>query len=275
MGVPGFEVIKRTACWGGVIVRLKYQSAALSGPTTLSVYLPPGVQEISAAQLEAPTFPALVWLSGLTCNDENFMIKSGAQQFAAREGLILICPDTSPRTANLGALESSSWSLGLGAGFYVDATQPPWSSHYRMQTFISRELVTTVAQLFPVDVHRVGISGHSMGGFGALQIGLRHPLTFKCVSAFSPIAHPSACPWGRTAFSTFLGADETAWEEYDPTHLVSLYTGADRHILIDQGGADEFLSSQLLPNYFLQAAEKAGAVDEQLSILCFVLMCTL
>jgi S-formylglutathione hydrolase len=218
-----------------------------------AVYLPPGADAAGAARL-----PVLFYLAGLTCTEETFMIKAGAQRMAAELGLILVAPDTSPRGAG-AAGETDSWDFGVGAGFYLDATQEPWARHYRMESYILelRELV--LAQL-PADPRRVGIFGHSMGGHGALTLALRHPDLFLSVSAFAPIAAPMRCPWGQKAFGGYLGGDQAAWRAHDATELLKDAGRAvfPQGILIDQGLADKFLAEQLYPEAFEEACRAAG-----------------
>jgi len=201
--------------------------------------------------------PALFYLAGLTCNEETFMTKAGAQRVAAREGLMLIAPDTSPRGANIAG-ETDAWDVGVGAGFYVDATEAPWSAHYRMFSYILELRALVVAQL-GADPARIGITGHSMGGHGALMLALRRPDLFRSLSAFAPIAAPSQCPWGEKAFGGYLGQDRDAWAQYDATALMSgMQSPFPQGILIDQGLADKFLASQLNPDAFEAACDKAG-----------------
>ena len=202
-------------------------------------------------------FPVLFWLSGLTCTEENFITKAGAQRVAAELGIAIVAPDTSPRGEGAPDDPDGAYDLGLGAGFYLDATEPPWSRQYRMYSYISRELPELVAANFPVDPARVGVFGHSMGGHGALTLHLKHPDRFRSCSAFSPIVAPSQVPWGRKAFSNYLGPDEAAWAQYDATKLVA-ERASEVHILIDQGGADQFLEEQLRPKLFEAPAREAG-----------------
>lgn len=250
------ELIKEWRSFGGSLRRYRHTSAALGGlPAVFAVYLPP------AALVEgAPPVPVLVWLSGLTCTDENVHAKSGIQRAAAAHGIAVVMPDTSPRGAGLGPEETASWDFGAGAGFYVNATQEPWARHYRMYEYVTSELPGVLAAGLPsVDTARMGISGHSMGGMGALQMALKNPARFRSVSAFAPIAHPSECPWGVKAFTGYLGPDRAAWAAYDPTELVKGYAGPDLHILVDQGASDDFLAAgQLRPRDFLDAAAAAG-----------------
>jgi S-formylglutathione hydrolase len=258
------ELLKEWRSFGGAVRRYRHASPALGGlPATFTVFLP------SAALAEPSTrVPAIIFLAGLTCNDENFITKAGASQNAERHALALVCPDTSPRGAALGPEETAAWDFGLGAGFYVDATQAPWAGHYRMATYVADELPALLAAHLPaVDTARLSIMGHSMGGHGALTLALRRPGAYRSVSAFAPICHPSECPWGVKALAGYLGPDRAAWGAYDATALVRGLPGrADLHVLVDQGGADEFLDKgQLLPQAFLDAAAAAGVpVDYRL-----------
>jgi S-formylglutathione hydrolase len=207
--------------------------------------------------------PALWWLSGLTCTDENFMQKAGAQRLAAELGLALVAPDTSPRGDAVPGDPGGGWEFGHGAGFYVDATEAPWATHYRMHSYVVHELPELVEAELPISRERRGICGHSMGGHGALVAALRHPGRYRSVSAFAPIAHPSQCPWGRKAFGHLLGADPAAWAAWDACRLLEGGTtlrglaGEPLPLLIDQGMADSFLSEQLQPEA-LEAAAAAG-----------------
>ena len=199
--------------------------------------------------------PVLFWLSGLTCNWENFTTKAGAQRYAAEHGVIIVAPDTSPRGDEVP--DDSAYDFGHGAGFYVNATQSPWSRHYRMYDYITRELPFIVQENFEADMLRAGIFGHSMGGHGALTIAMREPDSYKSVSAFAPIVAPSEVPWGHKALGRYLGEDRDAWAEHDATSLV-LTRGWDGDILIDQGTADAFLEEQLRPEIFADACVKSG-----------------
>ena len=243
------ELISEHACFGGTQRFYRHQSTAVGLPMRFSVFLPavePGVK-----------LPAVFYLAGLTCTEETFMIKAGAQRVAAREGLVLITPDTSPRGAQLPG-ETEAWDFGAGAGFYVDATEAPWSRHYRMYSYV-HELRDLVVASLPVDADRIGICGHSMGGHGALVMALRRPDLFRSVSAFAPIAAPSRCPWGEKAFSGYLGPERQAWLQYDASALMaSMRNPFPQGILIDQGMADPFLAEQLHPEAFEQACSKAG-----------------
>jgi S-formylglutathione hydrolase len=242
------ELISQHACFGGVQRFYRHHSNAIGLPMRFSVFLPP--------QAIAGKVPALFYLAGLTCTEETFMIKAGAQRAAARDGLILIAPDTSPRNAEIAG-ESESWDFGLGAGFYVDATEEPWRKHYRMYSYIL-ELRELIVQEFPVDAAKVGISGHSMGGHGALVLALRNPDLFGTVSAFAPICAPSKCAWGKKAFSGYLGNDERSWLQYDASALMAeMRTPFPSGILIDQGLNDKFLPDQLFPDLFEDACQKA------------------
>jgi len=244
------DLLNEHACFGGVQRFYSFDSAAIGLPMRYSVYLPPGAGD--------QPLPVLFYLAGLTCTEETFMTKAGAQRVAAQEGVILVAPDTSPRGAGVPG-ETDSWDFGVGAGFYVDALQEPWSRHYRMYSHIL-ELRQLVLDTLPADPARVGIFGHSMGGHGALMLALRNPDLFKSVSAFAPIAAPMRCPWGKKAFGGYLGADEAAWRQYDATELMAASTAAPfpGGILIDQGLADKFLAEQLYPEAFEAACLAVG-----------------
>jgi S-formylglutathione hydrolase len=210
-------------------------------------------------QAEKGRVPVLYYLAGLTCTEETFMMKAGAQRSAAELGLMLVAPDTSPRGVKLPG-DSDSWDFGVGAGFYVDATEEPWSRHYRMYSYVTQELPQLIDADFATDRQRVGIFGHSMGGHGALVMALKNPERYRSVSAFAPIAAPKTCPWGEKAFTGYLGADKGRWSAYDATELVAQVKDAARRpaILIDQGSSDQFLEKQLQPHLFEAAAKKAG-----------------
>ncbi|APW41689.1 S-formylglutathione hydrolase [Rhodoferax saidenbachensis] len=254
MSSSSLELISEHACFGGVQRFYQHASNAIGLPMRFSVFLPP-----QALQGGSNKVPGLVYLAGLTCNEETFMTKGGAQRLAAELGLALIAPDTSPRGANLPG-DSESWDFGVGAGFYLDATQAPWAKHYRMESYITSELLDVVAQALPVDTQRLGLFGHSMGGHGALSLALKHPQLFKSVSAFAPICAPSQCPWGHKAFAGYLGADTATWAAHDSSALMAARTTAlfPQGILIDQGLADKFLPTQLFPEAFEAACQKAG-----------------
>lgn len=236
-------------CFGGRQLRFRHTSRVCACDMTFSVFLPP--------QAETKIVPNLYWLSGLTCTDENFVQKAGAQRYGAEHGVAIIAADTSPRGDNIPDDPDGAYDFGLGAGFYVNATEAPWSENYRMYDYITGELPQIVNDYFPVASDRTGIFGHSMGGHGALTIALKNPGKFGSVSAFSPICSPMNCPWGQKAFSGYLGADRTKWAAYDACELVA--QASERlAILIDQGSDDDFLIDQLKPE-LLEAACKAAS----------------
>lgn len=246
------ETIKTHTVHGGTLRYLKHDSTTTGTPMTLSVFVPPG----------AGPFPVLIWLSGLTCTEDNFTSKAGAYGAAAEHGVIIVAPDTSPRGPDLKGGEVAddpAYDLGQGAGFYVDATQAPWAPHFRMESYVTDELIALIDAEFPTTRTR-GISGHSMGGHGALTLALRHPHLFRSVSAFAPIASPTRCPWGEKAFTAYLGEDRATWAEHDAARLIEDGVGAGcfDDILIDQGDADTFLSEQLKPELLQAAADAAG-----------------
>ncbi|TAA38872.1 S-formylglutathione hydrolase [Pseudoxanthomonas winnipegensis] len=241
------ERIEHRACFGGWQDVYRHSSRVLGCQMNFAVYLPP--QAKAGAKL-----PVLYWLSGLTCTEQNFITKAGAQRYAAEHGVIVVAPDTSPRGDEVA--DAEGYDLGKGAGFYVNATQQPWAAHYRMDDYIVEELPALIEANFPVSEAR-SIFGHSMGGHGALAIALRNPQRYRSVSAFSPIVAPTQVPWGQKAFAAYLGEDRAAWKAYDATELVK--TSAPRlPLLIDQGDADEFLEGQLKPQLFAQAAAEVG-----------------
>ncbi len=235
--------------FGGMQKQYTHWSESCQCVMRFSVYLPP--------QATNAKVPVLYWLSGLTCTDENFVIKAGAQRYAVEQGVILVAPDTSPRGEGVPTSASGEWDFGQGAGFYVDATQAPWSKHFSMYTYISRELPELVESLFPVDAKRSGIFGHSMGGHGALVVGMRNPSRFKSISAFAPIVSPLNCPWGQKAFNGYLGADASTWKEYDSCELVRALNPRTP-LLVDVGDADNFLAEQLKPHLLREACEQNG-----------------
>ena len=243
------EQIETVKEFGGWLSRYRHASEACRCPMTFSVYLPP-----QAAQRKVP---AVYWLSGLTCTDDNFRVKAGAQRYAADFGLALVIPDTSPRGADVPDVPER-YDLGQGAGFYVNATQAPWSRHYRMYDYVTRELPALVETNLPLLAGRRAISGHSMGGHGALVCALKEPDAYQSVSAFAPICNPSVSPWGQDAFSSYLGDDRDDWADYDATRLIQADAILPPH-LIDQGTADEFLAEQLFPQN-LQAACSAKGI---------------
>ncbi len=235
--------------FGGWHYQFAYDSQALNSRTRFALFLPPQASE-------AHPVPVLYWLSGLTCTDENMMQKAGAHRIAAELGLAIVAPDTSPRGD--GVADDPAYDLGQGAGFYLNATQPPWSAHYRMAQFVVEELPALIEAHFPVTQRR-GIAGHSMGGHGALVLSLRHPGRYRSVSAFSPISHPSAVPWGQKAFSAYLGENPALWREHDATVLLRRASEENRcPTLVSQGLADPFLDSQLQPWHLIDAAADSG-----------------
>ena len=241
------ETTKTHIVHGGTLRYLRHDSAVTGTPMTLSVFVPPG---------EGP-FPVLVWLSGLTCTEDNFTTKAGAYGAAAEHGVIVVAPDTSPRGE--GVTDDEAYDLGQGAGFYVDATEAPWAPNFRMESYVVDELIALVDAAFPTTKAR-SISGHSMGGHGALTLALRHPHLFRSVSAFAPIASPTRCPWGEKAFTAYLGDDREAWAGHDAALLIESGVGAGCYdnILVDQGDEDPFLTEQLKPELLVAAAEAAG-----------------
>ena len=242
------ETLSEQACSGGAVGFYRHDSRACGLPMRLSVFRPP--------QAARGPVPVLYYLAGLTCTEETFMMKAGAQRLAAELGLMLVAPDTSPRGAGVPG-EDAGWDYGTGAGFYLDATQAPWSTNYRMYTYVTEELPALVAAHFPARADRQGVFGHSMGGHGALVCALRNPDKYRSVSAFAPIGAPSQSPWGEKAFGGYLGADREAWRAYDAAELVRRAPRPDA-ILIDQGLSDKFLATQLKPELFEQACRDAG-----------------
>jgi S-formylglutathione hydrolase len=251
MAVIPFEVVSQHRCFKGTVGFYKHEAASTSCAMKFSVFTPP--------QAQSERVPVLYYLAGLTCTEETFMIKAGAQRVAAELGIMLVAPDTSPRGVKLPG-DSDNWDFGVGAGFYVDATVEPWSRHYRMYTYVTQELRALIEAQFPADPARTGIFGHSMGGHGALTIALRNPNRYRSVSAFAPIAAPKQCPWGQKAFSGYLGPDRGQWSTHDATELVASVKDAAQKspILIDQGLSDQFLQTQLHPHLFEEAAKKVG-----------------
>lgn len=231
-------------------LKFSHQSDVLNSEMTFSVYLPP--------QAEEKSVPLIYWLSGLTCTDDNFVQKAGAQRYAAETGVAIICPDTSPRGKGIPDDPEGAYDFGLGAGFYVNATQQPWVEHYQMYSYITEELpsVLAVSEL-PLQTTNASIMGHSMGGHGALTIALKNPGKFNSVSAFSPICSPLNCPWGEKALGNYLGSDKKNWAEYDSCALIAK-AKEKLPILVDQGDADNFLVEQLKPELLKAACEKAG-----------------
>ena len=242
------ETISEQVSFGGTQGFYRHESAVCGGSMRFAVFQPPQAAQSPCA--------VLYYLAGLTCTEETATTKAGAQRLAAELGLVLVMPDTSPRGTGFDGA-TGDWEFGEGAGFYLDATQAPWSSRFRMYSYITEELPALIAARFPVDTTRCGIFGHSMGGHGALTMALKHPDRYRSVSAFAPIVAPSQVPWGQKAFSRYLGADEAAWHDYDASELVRRkpFPGT---ILIDQGEADKFLEGQLKPERFEQACAEAG-----------------
>lgn len=238
------------ACFGGKVSFHEHHSEACDATMRFAVYVPP-----QAAERQLPT---LYYLAGLTSTEANFMEKAGAQRFAAEHGLILVSPDTSPRGLYLPG-EDDDWDFGSGAGFYIDATEEPWSRHYRMYSYVTRELPEIIENVFRAGTDARGIFGHSMGGHGALTIALKNPECYASVSAFAPIAAPTRVPWGEKAFSGYLGDDREAWKEHDASELVRRSPFPDgRTILVDQGTGDQFLGEQLSPDVFEEACREAS-----------------
>lgn len=252
MSIP-FELLTAHACYGGAQRFYKHDSREIGLPMKFSLYLPPKA-------ILGEKVPALLYLAGLTCTEETFMAKAGAQRLAAELGLALITCDTSPRDANVPG-QSDAWDFGVGAGFYLNAQQAPWEQNWRMESYIIDELLPMLGRYLPIDMQRLGIFGHSMGGHGALTLALRHPGTFKSVSAFAPITNPSNCAWGQKAFTGYLGGNEAVWVQHDATRLMESQGKVPypAGILIDQGMADKFLhEKQLLPEAFEAACAKVG-----------------
>jgi S-formylglutathione hydrolase len=242
------EQIGANQSFGGQQLRYKHQSTTLNCEMTFSVYLPP--------QANKGSVPVLYWLSGLTCTDENFVQKAGAQRYAAEHGIAIVCPDTSPRGEGVADDPEGAYDMGLGAGFYVNATQQPWAEHYQMYSYVVDELSAIINTEFPIDGQRASISGHSMGGHGALIIALKNPGRFKSVSAFAPICSPLNCPWGNKTLSNYLGENLEDWKQYDTVELVKQST-VQLPVLVDQGEGDNFLAEQLKTELLIRASEEA------------------
>jgi S-formylglutathione hydrolase len=243
------KTISQNKSFGGTQGVYSHESRETGCTMRFGVYLPPAA--------EKGPVPVLFWLSGLTCTEENFTVKAGAQRVAAELGVALVMPDTSPRGLNYPG-DTASYDFGVGAGFYVDATEAPWSGGYRMYSYITKELFALVGENFALDLQRAGIFGHSMGGHGALTIGLKNPQQFKTISAFSPIVSPTRCPWGEKALTGYLGADRTTWADYDATLLIAARGWKGPALLVDQGTADQFLEGQLKPELLTAACAEAG-----------------
>ena len=244
------EQVSANKMFGGQQLKFKHTSAVLHCDMVFSIFLPPGASVGNEV-------PVIYWLSGLTCTDDNFVQKAGAQQYAAEAGVAIVCPDTSPRGEDVPDDDSKAYDFGLGAGFYVNATQAPWSRHYHMYDYVTQELPQVLERSeLPVDTGNCSIMGHSMGGHGALTIALKNPGIYKAVSAFSPICSPLHCPWGEKALGNYIGPDKAQWQQYDTCALVA--QAKERlHLLVDQGQADNFLVEQLKPE-LLQAACQAA-----------------
>lgn len=242
------HILSEHKCFDGLQLRVRHPSAVNHCEMTYSLYLPP--QALAGGRV-----PLLYWLSGLTCTDENFTQKAGAQRYAAQYGLALVMPDTSPRGE--GVPDDPAYDLGQGAGFYLNATQTPWAQHYHMYDYITAELPAHLAAHYPLD-DRAGIAGHSMGGHGALQIALKNPSRYAAVSAFAPIVNPGDTPWGQKAFTAYLGDDKHAWRDWDSTALLATARAQHLPIRIDAGDADEFRPREIRCETFVDAARQAG-----------------
>ncbi|MDP3739266.1 MAG: S-formylglutathione hydrolase [Hyphomonadaceae bacterium] len=242
------ETVKTYRVAGGELRYCRHASEATRTPMTFSVFTPEG----------PGPFPVLLWLSGLTCTEDNFTTKAGAYPAAAAEGLMIVAPDTSPRGETIA--NDTAYDLGQGAGFYVDATESPWAPNFKMETYIVRDLVAAIRTNFPCDPVKLSVSGHSMGGHGALTFALRHPELFRSVSAFAPISSPMNCPWGEKAFTAYLGPDRETWRAHDACELIraGVSRGYYPDILVDQGLGDQFLAEQLKPEFLEQACREAG-----------------
>jgi S-formylglutathione hydrolase len=241
--------ISESLCFEGTQGVYSHPSAQTGCTMRFGVFMPP--------QAAKGPVPVLYWLSGLTCSEENFIVKAGAQRIAAELGMAIVVPDTSPRGLDIHGI-ADSYDFGLAAGFYVDATQAPWAQNFRMYSYVSQELPALIAANFAVDNTRVGIFGHSMGGHGALVLALRNPDIYKSVSAFAPIVSPSHCPWGEKALGGYLGPERAAWQDYDSCALIEARGWKGHSILVDQGTKDPFLQNQLKPELLQQACERAG-----------------
>ena len=249
------ETISEHSCFGGKVGFYRHASEVNNCDMRFSVFVP--------SQAQDHPVPVVTFLSGLTCNEEVFMIKSGAQRVAAALGLMLVAPDTSPRGEGVPDDPDGAYDFGLGAGFYLNATEAPWSQHFQMYDYVTRELQETIFGAFPGDRSRQGITGHSMGGHGALTVGLKNPDIYRSVSAFAPICAPINCPWGQKAFSNYLGSDQSTWADYDSTEIVrNLEKLPTERILVDQGLADQFLEQELHPHLFEAACEERGVALE-------------
>ena len=245
----GLELLSSNRCFAGEQRRYKATSESLSGNTVFSVFMP----DFAVSN----PLPVLIYLSGLTCTDENAVTKAGAQRVASELGIAIVFPDTSPRGDGVADDPDGAYDLGLGAGFYINATQSPWASHYQMESFVVEDLPGLLGGLEGLDLTRVSICGHSMGGHGAMTLALKHPGTYRSVSAFSPICNPTDCPWGCKAFKAYLGEDQAEWQQHDASVLIR--SGAAQvPLLVDQGAADAFLDDQLKPDALKAACDLAG-----------------
>lgn len=245
------ETLSKHQCFGGTVGYYEHAARSTDCDMRFAVFTPP--------QAASGVVPVITWLSGLTCTEETFMTKAGAQRVAAELGIMLVAPDTSPRGEGVPDDPDGQYDFGLGAGFYVNATEDPWRANYQMYDYLTSELQELLFAEFPGDRQRQGICGHSMGGHGALTLGLRNPDLYRTISAFAPIANPSACPWGEKALGGYLGDDRLAWGNYDATEVVmSLSQLPESPMLIDQGLADEFLAEQLYPERFEAACRDRG-----------------
>ena len=242
------ETRNQHACFGGIQGFYQHPSAIIGLPMRFSVYQPPQVKDHAV--------PVLFFLAGLTCTEETFMIKAGAQRYAAEYGLILVSMDTSPRQTGIAG-EADHWDFGAGAGFYLDATTEPWCNFYRMESYITQELRDIIIKHFPADENRMGIFGHSMGGHGALTLALRYPELYRSISAFAPICAPMRCPWGQKAFRNYLGENQQNWQLYDATELIKDGRRVP-DLLVDQGLNDQFMTEQLHPHHLENACAATG-----------------
>eukprot|EP01134_Creolimax_fragrantissima_P000446 CFRG0446T1 len=243
------DLLSKAKCFDGFVEQYSHKSNVLNCDMNFTVFRPPSKDT-------EKKLPVLFYLSGLTCNDQTFITKAGAQREASRHGIVLVCPDTSPRNTGIEG-EDDSWDLGSAAGFYLDATTPKWSKHYNMYSYITKELPELVHAHFGTDPKKMGIMGHSMGGQGALLCALKNPGMYQSVSVFAPIANPSVVEIGKKAFSAYLGSDEETWKEYDPCELVKKYTGPPMDILVDQGLEDEFyIDGNLKPENFVKTCQE-------------------
>lgn len=248
----GITQLACNKCFGGLQKIYSHDSEELKCKMNFAIYLPP------QAENEGAKLPVLYWLSGLTCTEKNYVEKAGGQKLAAEHGIIVVCPDTSPRGCNIEG-EDDAWDFGTGAGFYIDAVEEKWKTHYRMFSYVTSELRNVISSNFPVDPNLASVMGHSMGGHGALICALKNPGLYKSVSAFAPICNPSNCAWGNKAFTGYLGPDKDLWMQWDATNLVENYQGPPLELFVDQGEEDSFLKDgQLLPDNLVDACVKVG-----------------